>query len=465
MQRRQVLRAGVALSLPAVAGCNRTPDTPSATATPAAPTRRWRRAVETPPADSPMLVDGTVVFVTQKPGPTPRPGRGAYAALLGYRGGDGAPLWSFEADESETLNWQYRDTVLTSGNGTVALAPDGTDRWRRVYRSVDALFGHGNAYVGIDDDIDGVIGPGVRALDATTGTIRWHVPGEWDLSPVAVGDDAVYLRGTAEAADVRFGLHAVSPTDGSILWTTAVGPRQNDPVLLADDTLVVGGNPKPTVRQGSTNYAERPTVEGVAADDGTVQWRFTPEPDVALPRRAADGAVLVKSWTYAEPNGPPDRDSSTLYALDLADGSERWRVDGATTRDPYGDHPYESRSVATEVVGDGAAYVRLADGTVTARDLADGRERWRFDPREASWESPEASRESDAAVADHQPDLEFDGGDLLVTYADRLAALDPETGARRWEYAAGEPLTRFWTVADDAVVLTTETSVQVVERV
>lgn len=464
MQRRQVLRAGVALSLPALAGCNRdagpspATDAPPATGTPttgrpepAAPASRWRTTLDTPPVDAPMLADGTVVLVTERPGEEPFPERNAHAALLGFDAADGTASWSFAAGDDAAESWRHRDVVLASWHsGTVGLGSDGSDRWRREDGAAIALFAHGNAYLSADG--------GVVAVDPSTGAERWRMLGAERLVPAAVDDDAVYLRGFANAGDPRRGLHAVASGNGALRWSRPVGPRDNNAVLHADGTLVVGGYPEPVRQRAGETYPDHPTVEGVAAAGGAVRWRVTPDADLALPRRAADGAVLLKTWTFVQPNGGPDVESSTLRALDLADGSERWRVEGTAPRTPLGQERFESASVATEVVGAGAAFVRTADGRVTARELSDGRERWRFEPGTAS-------DGRTVVVTSHQPDLAFDGGDLLVAAGDRLVALDPETGRRRWEYAAGEPLTRFFTVADDAVVLTTETSLQVVDRV
>ena len=192
-----------------------------------------------------------------------------------------------------------------AGDATYAVAPDGTVRWR-----VLGAFTAGNApAIGPD----GVVYAPVRgyttkgklaALDPWLGVIRWAIPTRGAPSSPVFADGQVL---TFDNDNLFF----LSAADGTARTTTAL-PNYGTPqwvVRSADGTIYRA--------RGPLAYAFRP--------DGTERWRvqFSTDLDavggVAL---GADGSVIIAT-SIARPFAGPAR----LFALDPADGRERWHAD------------------------------------------------------------------------------------------------------------------------------------------
>jgi outer membrane protein assembly factor BamB len=133
--------------------------------------------------------------------------------------------------------------------------------------------------------------------------------------------------------------------------------------------------------------------------------------DVATGRRQFKTRDVA--WTMAVQQGRiHGSDGPSLYALDAADGAERWR----TTVDGW---IYSLRA-------DGATVVTgTRGGGVQAWDAGGGRLRWERGGAQTEFESPE----SGPSVIDGV--VYFHGGG-------RLHALDAESGAERWSYPTGD---------------------------
>jgi quinohemoprotein ethanol dehydrogenase len=211
-------------------------------------------------------------------------------------------------------------------------------------------------------------------------------------------------------------------------------------------------------------------VYALNAVTGAQLWTFTPEMDLQVSRKAccdfanrgiavSQGKVMVAAL------------DGTLYALNAQTGAIEWQVDTIVDHE----RGYTSTG-APEVAGNlvvignaGAEYDTR--GYVTAYNVADGAQEWRFftiphDPAEGPQENPEL----DAALATWSEDTRWDiggggtvwdaisydpqfdqviigtgnggpypqairspgGGDNL--YLDSLVALDRETGAVKWHF-------------------------------
>lgn len=211
-------------------------------------------------------------------------------------------------------------------------------------------------------------------------------------------------------------------------------------------------------------------VYAINAVTGEELWKFTPEMDMQITRAAccdwanrgiavAQGKVMVGAL------------DGRLYALNITDGSIAWSVDTIVDHD----RGYTSTG-APEVAGDlvvignaGSEYD--ARGYVTAYDISDGSEAWRFytiphDPAEG----PQEHEELDAALPTWSEDTRWDiggggtawdaitydpefdqiivgtgnggpypqairspgGGDNL--YLNSLVALDRESGRMKWHF-------------------------------
>lgn len=259
----------------------------------------------------------------------------------------------------------------------------------------------------------------VYGLDRERGTERWLFPTDGSDFSLDVGPETVYVAVDDE-------LRALDPVDGTERW-------QFDP----------GRGSMLSVEETDPRGAYVRTSDALCALDGRegLLWRATGDFSDALVR----GRIV-----YAVTSGIGSR----LSALDVRDGSERWRanVDEAGYAEVVGaagDAVYvhvRGRLYAFDAEGTRRwkRTVRHVDGdrpplvgTVTPRgayvwdekarllralDPGDGSERWRFD-----------------AESDPRPGglLAEVAGTLYAETERGVHALDPDRGTRRWSYERG----------------------------
>jgi outer membrane protein assembly factor BamB len=221
---------------------------------------------------------------------------------------------------------------------------------------------------------------GIWAFDATDGTTLWQ---REPLDPTyghTVHEDTVYY--STDSAH-----YAVSVEDGSEQWRYET-PGGVMPALL-DGTVFTSTRTEDNAGQvlaldaadGTERWTTRRPVNTVTAADGTVYVSAGTEHD---DDRYADGAVFALDATTGEEEWAVQFDFTTLpsiavadgtayvgenvhlYALDTADGSERWRFD----MQQYGRDP----SPAT-VAGDTVCFTN-GRGRLFALDTESGTERW-----------------------------------------------------------------------------------------
>ncbi|WP_323172928.1 PQQ-binding-like beta-propeller repeat protein [Natrialba sp. PRR66] len=204
----------------------------------------------------------------------------------------------------------------TTGSGTGVNGIDGSAAESRGWSSIGGNAGN-NPVVSADD------------APETPVTVAW----EYDQAgPAAVVDGTVYLTTNGE-------VHALDAADGSVEWRTDAIGASGTPAV-ADDTVYVGG--------------ERLTVIDAANGDLCCQHDLGYDEDIASPV-VADGRVLTVG-------------DGTLYALDAAERELAWEFT------PDGDPLYEQ-----PVAVGGDAAVAVSESRAFARELADGTERWRLD--------------------------------------------------------------------------------------
>ena len=171
------------------------------------------------------------------------------------------------------------------------------------------------------------------------------------------------------------------------------------------------------------------SIYGVTPD-GTIKWR-KPTQDLVWcsPALGPGGVVYVGS------------DDDRLYALDVADGTVRWTFTAGPCRINVGTGPEAARcDVDAVTVGpDGTVYAS-ADGLYALRP--DGTVRWKF--------APGVTHCASGAAVGSQ---EGDGGTVFVGCRDHgFYALDPMTGAKRWEFRAGDDVDSTAAIAPDGTV-------------
>lgn len=246
----------------------------------------------------------------------------------------------------------------------------------------------------------------VLAVDAADGRVVWRrqFRGCVAASP-AVDSRAVYVgfmdappcTGTRPSL-----LVALDPGSGTTLWRFRAGVIESPP-------LVVGG----LVYFGSWDGR----IYAVDARTGRRRWSF------ATHGRVKGGPAYAAGTIYA---GSYD---GTLYAVDARTGRLRWSAGGGGLGGLY----------ATPSVSDGRVLVGSTDGSVYAFGAADGRLLWQV--RTGSYVySPAAIQGQTAYVG---------------SYDHRLYALDIRTGAVRWTFDGGAPISGAPTVLDGLVYAST----------
>lgn len=248
---------------------------------------------------------------------------------------DGSVYWHASAGESAVTGGPtvvgHTLYVGTAGSETVALdARTGDERWRTANeRGVrPGRAGDGFAPARAGDTVVTAYSAGKTALDALhgeTGEASWNretptAPG----GPVPV-DGAVYT-----------GVGAFALDDGGPRWTTAGDSRSGHVSPAVTDRAVVVQS-----RDGLVAKYDRL--------NGEVAWRRTLSAGRDTPPAVADGTVYAPG-----------------YALSLATGKVRWRL--------------ETGTVTAPLVGDGVGYIGTkADKRVLAVDLSTGERRWSTD--------------------------------------------------------------------------------------
>lgn len=239
----------------------------------------------------------------------------------------------------------------------------------------------------------------VLVLEATDGSVRWS-------KSVRRPRTTPTLAGSVAYVPTDEGLLALDLDDGTEYWRI---------VAFADEQLR-----SPVVADGSV-YCSL-LVDGVvvvfAADAETGELRW----ERVLGAAGSYGAVAVADGTAYASYG------ATLAAVDVADGSVRWR-----TRAPFG----IGSAVA---VADGAAYVTGTNGGIVAFDAASGERQWVFE-RDFYWSAP--------AVDDDR---------VYAGSADALYAVDRADGSLAWELPV-ESIPRDPVLAGDALYASTQRGV------
>ncbi|MHA6762431.1 outer membrane protein assembly factor BamB family protein [Streptacidiphilus sp. PAMC 29251] len=173
-------------------------------------------------------------------------------------------------------------------------------------------------------------GSRILALDEETGAERWR----FDAPVVLFTPPTLDEQGGLYAADYLGAVFALDAATGTQRWRARTGGRQGvDPVVVVDGTVLVGS--------GDTVYA-------FDARQGEERWRYSARGDLAGAPAAAGSLVHIGS-----------RDHS-VHTLDLLTGRLRWKLDtgGEITGSP--------------VAVDGRVFACSKDRCVYALDAALG---------------------------------------------------------------------------------------------
>ena len=189
-----------------------------------------------------------------------------------------------------------------------------------------AIDGGGTIYVAAHDAYGGTFFK-VYAIDPSSSQTDWAFDFVNTAYTPAIGSDGRVYVGSEDQ-----NLYALNP-DGSLRWTFPTGDVvRSAPAFGADGTIfITTGNP-----YGGTGVAKLYAIDA----NGTEKWSFTAEQnsDWSAPAVGPDGTIYAAAY-----NG-------SIYALDPADGTERWRF-------PLGGWP--NFGLAVDL--DGAVYVAAGE--------------------------------------------------------------------------------------------------------
>ena len=368
----------------------------------------WRFDAGTPTMNtSPVVREGTVYV----------PGSGDPGLVHAVDLVSGEGVWAFEPTGYATSSLALVDGTLYIGTwGREFYAVDaatGDLRWRR---EVGHRFGNsspavvdGTVYVGTVGDGPLVVGGpedeeqfeacAFLALDAETGDLEWDYR-EFDErenidSSPAVDDGTVYFGGETS-------LYALDAETGEEVWTRDI-PMHVDSSPAVADGVVYHGAPSdsdmgPPARLLALDAASGETLWTAGIEDQSL--RTSPA--------VADGTVYVAASSRRVCMGVGGEESTCsgetrgrLYAVDAANGDERWRAE------------IETDTRSSPAVADGTVYVGCDDGLSAV--TTDG---------DTAWLVGFESDDEDAPYVDSSPAVA--GGHVFIGASDgQLRAVGP----------------------------------------
>lgn len=268
---------------------------------------------------------------------------------------------------------------------------------------------------------------GLYALNAPTGAVVWR---HNDTFSEPVYADGRLVASVYEDATATYPWEA---RNSGVERVTALGPETGNHLWTTNVSGSVLAAANGSVIVGSE---ADDTLYALDVDDGSIRWRATVETDVALDDSVAatgDSVFLVSQpRTYDELDDPTRAENPTLSAYSMVDGSKRWTSSLAYD---YTDRP--PAYATAPAVSDGTVYVTTPHAAV-ALDADTGAEAWRFETAVAL-ESDPAIGNGTLYVAgqwDEHPKLK-----------DVVYALDAGTGSEDWAYQERSPTqtASYWT--------------------
>ena len=285
----------------------------------------------------------------------------------------------------------------------------------------------------------------VYSLDIQSGAVRWSFPtGDTVFSSPTVSLDGE----TVFVGSLDHMLYAVDMQTGKEIWKVATGDG-----IWASPSLSPDGS---TVFVGSLDTV----VYAFDAATGAMNWKFQTNSGISSSCAVSvDGAsVYVGS-----------RDNN-LYALDAHTGALQWQF---ATGNMIWSSPAVSIDSATVVLGS-------MDGYVYAIDAEAGSLKWKYNRGKPVTSSPALSTDGNAAfigtvalemhpptgagkllwefstdskMDSSSPAVSLDGATVVVGSLDgNIYSIDAQTGARRWSFQLGQPVTTSPAISADGLV-------------
>lgn len=223
-------------------------------------------------------------------------------------------------------------------------ALDGTERWKVA---VDGWVY--SLKVDLGTVLTGTRGGGVQAWDSASGELLWTITG--GQTDFETSDAGPLIMGRTAYVWAEDQLYALEARTGVERWRYPVG-----------DSTATGGAPVRLVpaEDGTVYVCAGSRVLCLDGATGAERWRFDAPAAFLSPPALSPGAVVTGGGVYVVDY------LGTVYALDPANGHDRWRV------------PTEARaSIEPVVVADGLVHVASGNALYTI-DAVPGSARYRF---------------------------------------------------------------------------------------
>ncbi|HEX8036819.1 MAG TPA: PQQ-binding-like beta-propeller repeat protein [Ktedonobacterales bacterium] len=321
-------------------------------------------------------------------------------SLYALNASDGRVRWKFQTGDAITSQPVIADGrvyVASTDHFVYAVsAATGQQVWRAEvgwYPSLSPVV-NGTLFVSAD--------PGVWALDAVSGTVRWHNEELHNAQTPVVAGGLVYVSGVDSGVDV---LLALGMSDGVVRWHFSAGSYTqnffNTPVIVSDTLYASNGNgyvyafgasdgslrwktqlihvvpglsplavADGVVYVGGGNSASDYRLFALSAANGGSLWSAKTDGYISTPR-VSGGTLYLKEHLYNTGDGI----DTYCYALHATDGSQIWRA-------PLGlamELVTSMLMLTPPVLMDGTIYVGSDDHGIYALNASGGSMRWRTD--------------------------------------------------------------------------------------
>ncbi|MFB6106786.1 MAG: PQQ-binding-like beta-propeller repeat protein [Halobacteriaceae archaeon] len=255
---------------------------------------------------------------------------------------------------------------------------------------------------------------GMYSLNATTGDVVWR-QGETFSEPVYTDGRLV-----ASVYAVENASYPREARDGGVESVTALDPETGDRIWTTNVSGTVLAAANGTVYVGSE---AEDVLYALDVDDGSVRWRASVASDAVLSDSvAATGNavyLVTRRRSFDESESPEGSEHPTVTAYAAADGDKRW-----TTTLSYSFSDEEPAYATAPAVADGTVYVTTPHAVV-AMDAASGEEAWRFET--------DVTLGTDPAVGNGTLFVAGQRGEF-TELRDVVYAVDADDGTEVWAY-------------------------------